>query len=88
MISTAVQLLEASKESLFNPMSLNMFKKVVEAKDENEGVFLKTLYDFASHLVAYNTSNIMDILMTTDEMSDFSATIDELDEMEQNLNGE
>lgn len=87
MISTAVDLLERSKASMFNPRSMIMAKLVYEARNQDEEVFAKLLYDYAAHLIAYTASEMMEALLTEDEMSDLNATIKEIDEMGEILNG-
>ena len=86
MISTAVDLLQRSKKSMFNPTSMILAKLVYESRDNDE-VFAKNLYDYASHLIAYTAAEMMEALMSEEEMSDLNATINELDEMEEMLNG-
>ena len=88
MISTAVELLEASKRSMFNPTTIIMLKAIVEEKDNlDEKQFIKALYDYSSHLIAYTSAEMMEVLMSPEEMSDLNATINELDEMEGLANG-
>ena len=87
MISTAVDLLQRSKASMFNPRSMVMAKLVYEARNQDEEVFAKLLYDYASHLIAYTASEMMEALLTEDEMSDLSDTIKEIDEMGELFNG-
>ena len=88
MISTAVNLLEASKGSLFNPTTISMFKTIVEMKDEvDTPIFMKALYDYSSHLIAHTSTEIMSVLLSEEEMSDLNATINELDEMGEIFNG-
>ena len=87
MISTAVDLLERSKASMFNPRSMIMAKLVYEARNQDEEVFAKLLYDYAAHLIAYTASEMMEALLSEDEMSDLQDTIKEIDEMVEILNG-
>ena len=87
MISTAVDLLERSKASMFNPRSMIMAKLVYEARNEDEEVFAALLYDYASHLIAYTASEMMEALLSEDEMSDLQDTIKEMDEMGELFNG-
>ena len=86
MISTAVDLLERSKASMFNPRSLMLAKIVYESRNDEE-LLAQTLYEYASHLIAYTASEMMEALLTEDEMSDLNATIKEIDEMGEILNG-
>lgn len=87
MISTAVDLLERSKASMFNPRSMILAKMVYEAREQDEEVFAALLYDYASHLISYTAAEMMEALLSDEEMSDLNATIQELDEMEANING-
>ena len=87
MISTAVDLLERSKASMFNPRSMIMAKLVYEARNQDEEVFAKLLYDYAAHLIAYTASEMMEALLSEDEMSDLQDTIKEIDEMGELFNG-
>lgn len=88
MISTAVDLLDASLKSLHNPQTMLMFKAIVEIKDEaTKEQFIKALYDYSAHLIAKSSSEILEVLLTPEEMSDLNATINELDEMETIFNG-
>lgn len=87
MISTAVDLLERSKASMFNPRSMILAKMVYEARQEDEDTFAALLYDYASHLISYTAAEMMEALLSDEEMSDLNATIQELDEMEANING-
>jgi hypothetical protein len=88
MISTAIQLLEISKESMFNPSTLILFKELVENKDNySTAEFTKRLYDFTAHVISYNSAAMVDYLMSDEEMSDFNDTLAELDEMGEIFNG-
>lgn len=87
MISTAVDLLERSKASMFNPRSMILAQMVYQARGEDEEVFASLLYDYASHLISYTAAEMMEALLSDEEMSDLNATIQELDEMEANING-
>ena len=87
MISTAVDLLERSKASMFNPRSMILAKLVYEARNEDEDTFAGLLYEYASHLIAYTAAEMMEALLTEEEMSDLDATIKEIDEMGEIFNG-
>jgi|JXWW01.1.fsa_nt_gb hypothetical protein len=88
MISTAVDLLEASLRTMHSPETMIMFKVIVDNKDNlDKEQFMKALFDYSSHLIAKNSSEILDVLLTPEELSDLNATIQELDEMEKIFNG-
>jgi hypothetical protein len=88
MISTAVDLLDASLKSLHNPRTMMMFKVLVDMRNDLDNeTFIKALYDYSSHVIALNSSEILDILLSPEELSDLNATIAELDEMETQFNG-
>jgi hypothetical protein len=88
MISTAVGLLEASLATIHAPESMLMAKALVQFRnDMDEDTFIKALYSYSSHLVAKCSSEIIDVLLTDEQMSDLNATIQELDEMETIFNG-
>lgn len=86
MISTAVDLLNRSKQSMFNPRSLILAKLVYDSRHDDE-LLSKNLYRYASHLIAYTASEMMEALLTEEEMSDLSDTIKEMDEMGEIFNG-
>ena len=86
MISTAVDLLNRSKASMFNPRSMILAKMVYDARHD-EDLLAEYLYKYASHLIAYTASEMMEALLTEDEMSDLSDTIKEMDEMGEIFNG-
>lgn len=87
MISTAVDLLERSKASMFNPRSMILAQMVYQAREGDEDTFAALLYDYASHLIAYTAAEMMEALLSDEEMSDLDATIKEIDEMGEILNG-
>lgn len=88
MISTAMGLLEASMNTLHSNDSMMMASALVKFRnDMDEETFIRALFDYSSHLVAKNSSEILDVLLTSDEMSDLNATIAELEEMEINTHG-
>ena len=87
MISTAVDLLERSKTSMFHPRSMILAQKVFQARELDEEVFAGLLFEYASHLIAFTASEMIEALLTEEEMSDLNATINEIDEMGEIFNG-
>jgi hypothetical protein len=86
MLSTALDLLSATKDSIFDEDIMGMAGELHTRRNElPDEVFAKYLFMYSSALSAKVADSITKILLTAEEMSDLCATIDEMDDLSETI---
>jgi hypothetical protein len=86
MLSTALDLLSATKDSIFDEDIMGMAGELHTRRNElPDEVFAKYLFMYSSALSAKVADSITKILLTAEEMSDLCATIDEMDNLSETI---
>jgi len=82
MLSTAIDLLDATKNSIFDEDIMGLAGELHTRRNElSDEIFAKYLYMYSSALSA----NITKVLLTEKEMSDLCATIDEMENLSETI---
>jgi hypothetical protein len=86
MLSTALDLLSATKDSIFDEDIMGLAGELHTRRNElPDEVFAKYLFMYSSALSAKVADSITKILLTEQEMSDLCATIDEMDNLSETI---
>ena len=86
MLSTALDLLSATKDSIFDEDIMGMAGELHTRRNElPDELFAKYLFIYSSALSAKVADSITKILLTAEEMSDLCATIDEMDNLSETI---
>ena len=86
MLSTALDLLSATKDSLFDEDIMGLAGELHERRNElPDEVFAKYLFMYSSALSAKVADSITKILLTEAEMSALCDTIDEMDNLTETI---
>lgn len=86
MLSTALDLLSATKDSIFDEDIMGMAGELHTRRNElPDEIFAKYLFMYSSALSAKVADSITKILLTAEEMSDLCATINEMDNLSETI---
>lgn len=86
MLSTALGLLSATKESIFDENIMGLAGELHTRRNElPDEVFAKYLFMYSSALSAKVADSITKLLLTADEMSALCDTIDEMDNLSETI---
>ena len=86
MLSTAIEILDATKNSIFDEDIMGMAGELHTRRNElPDEVYAKYLFMYSSALSAKVADSITKILLTEQEMSDLVATIDEMDDLSETI---
>ena len=86
MLSTAIEILDATKNSIFDEDIMGMAGELHTRRNElPDEIYAKYLFMYSSALSAKVADSITKILLTQQEMSDLVATIDEMDNLSETI---
>ena len=86
MLSTALNLLSATKDSIFDEDIMGLAGELHERRNElPDEVFAKYLFMYSSALSAKVADSITKVLLTKEEMSALCDTIDEMDNLTETI---
>ena len=86
MLSTAIGLLDATKNSIFDDEIMGLAGELHTRRNElPDEIFAKYLFVYSSALSAKVADSITKLLLTTEEMSALCATIDEMDNLSETI---
>ena len=86
MLSTAIGLLDATKNSIFDDEIMGMAGELHTRRYElPDEIFAKYLFVYSSALSAKVADSITKLLLTTEEMSALCDTIDEMDNLSETI---
>ena len=86
MLSTALDILSVTKDSMFDEDIMGMAGELHTRRNElPDEVYAKYLFMYSSALSAKVADSVTKILLTAEEMSDLCATIDEMDNLSETI---
>ncbi len=86
MLSTAIDLLDATKNSIFDEDIMGLAGELHTRRNElSDEIFAKYIFMYSSALSAKVADSITKVLLTEQEMSDLVATIDEMDNLSETI---
>ena len=86
MLSTAIEILDATKSSIFDEDIMGLAGELHTRRNElSDEIYAKYLFLYSSALSAKVADSITKILLTEQEMSDLIATIDEMDNLSETI---
>ena len=86
MLSTAIELLDATRSSIFDEDIMAMAGELHTRRNElPDEIFAKYIFMYSSALSAKVADSITKVLLTQAEMSDLCATIDEMDNLTETI---
>ena len=86
MLSTALELLDATKNSIFDEDIMGLAGELHTRRNElSDEIFAKYLFMYSSALSAKVADSITKVLLTEQEMSDLCATIDEMENLSETI---
>ena len=86
MLATAIEILDATKNSIFDEDIMGMAGELHTRRNElPDEVYAKYLFMYSSALSAKVADSITKILLSQQEMSDLVATIDEMDNLSETI---
>ena len=86
MLSTAIGLLDATKNSIFDDEIMGLAGELHTRRNElPDEIFAKYLFMYSSALSAKVADSITKLLLTTEEMSALCDTIDEMDNLSETI---
>lgn len=86
MLSTALDLLSATKDSMFDEDIMGMAGELHTRRNElPDEIFAKYLFMYSSALSAKVADSVTKILLTAEEMSDLCDTISEMDDISETI---
>ena len=86
MLSTAIELLDATRSSIFDEDIMAMAGELHTRRNElPDEIFAKYIFMYSTALSAKVADSITKILLTAEEMSDLCATIDEMENLSETI---
>ncbi len=86
MLSTAIGLLDATKDSIFDEDIMGMAGELHTRRNElSDEIFAKYLFIYSSAVAAKVADSVTKILLTEKEMSDLIATMDEMENLSETI---
>ena len=86
MLSTAMELLDATKESIFDEDIMGLAGELHTRRNElSDETFAKYLFMYSAALSSKVCDGVVKVLLTEAEMSDLVATIDEMDNLTETI---
>ena len=86
MLSTAIELLDATRDSIFDEDIMGLAGELHTRRNElSDEIFAKYLFMYSSALSAKVADSITKVLLTEKEMSDLIATMDEMSDLSETI---
>ena len=86
MLSTAIELLDATRDSIFDEDIMGLAGELHTRRNElSDEIFAKYLFMYSSALSAKVADSITKVLLTETEMSDLIATMDEMSNLSETI---
>jgi hypothetical protein len=86
MLSTAIGLLSATKDSIFDEDIMGLAGELHTRRNElSDEIFAKYLFMYSSAVASKVADNVTRLLLTEDEMSVLCDTIDEMDNLSETI---
>ena len=86
MLSTAIEILDVTKNSIFNDDIMGLAGELHTRRNElSDETFAKYLFMYSAALSSKVADGITKVLLTEQQMSDLIATIDEMDNLSETI---
>jgi hypothetical protein len=86
MLSTAIEILDVTKESIFDEDIMGLAGELHTRRNElSDEIFAKYLFMYSAAIASKVADGVTKILLTEKEMSDLIATIDEMDNLSESI---
>jgi len=86
MLSTALELLDATKNSIFDEDIMGLAGELHTRRNElSDEIFAKYLFMYSSAVASKVADSVTRVLLTEKEMSDLCATIDEMENLSESI---
>lgn len=86
MLSTAIELLDATRDSIFDEDIMALAGELhTRRNDLSDEIFAKYLFAYSSAVAAKVADSVTKVLLTEQEMSDLCATIDEISDLSETI---
>ena len=86
MIITAMEILEATKESMFDPEIMGLAGELHERRHElDDDTYAKFLFMYSSHLASKVADQVTHILLSESDLKDMLAELAEFDDMAESV---
>jgi hypothetical protein len=86
MLSTAINLLEATKDSIFDDEIMGLAGELHTRRNElSDEIFAKYLFMYSSAVASKVADSVTRVLLTEAEMSDLCDTISEMDNLTETI---
>jgi hypothetical protein len=86
MLSTAIGILDATKDSIFDEEIMGLAGELHERRNElSDETFAKYLFMYSTALSSKVADLVTKVCLTKEEMSDLCATIDEMDDLSETI---
>ena len=86
MLSTAIEILDVTKESIFDEDIMGLAGELHTRRNElSDETFAKYLFMYSAALSSKVADGITKVLLTEQQMSDLVATIDEMDNLAETI---
>lgn len=86
MLSTALELLEATRSSVFDDDIMELAGELHTRRNElPDEIYAKYLYMYSTAIASKVADSITKVLLTEQEMSDLCATIDEMSDLSESI---
>jgi hypothetical protein len=86
MLSTAIEILDVTKNSIFNDDIMGLAGELHTRRNElSDETFAKYLFMYSAALSSKVADGVVKVLLTEAEMSDLVATMDEMDNLAETI---
>ena len=86
MLSTAIEILDVTKNSIFNDDIMGLAGELHTRRNElSDETFAKYLFMYSAALSSKVADGVVKVLLTEAEMSDLVATMDEMDNLTETI---
>lgn len=86
MLSTAIELLEATRNSIFDDDIMELAGELHTRRNElPDEIYAKYLFMYSTAVASKVADSITKVLLTEQEMSDLCATIDEMSDLSESI---
>ncbi|NBR25385.1 MAG: hypothetical protein EBU08_16750 [Micrococcales bacterium] len=86
MLSTAIELLQATKDSVFDDEIMGLAGELHTRRNElSDEIFAKYLFMYSSAVASKVADSVTRVLLTEQEMSDLCDTIEEMDNLSETI---
>jgi hypothetical protein len=86
MISTAIQIQEATGDAVTDFSTMLMAKKISEHRESmTEQEFIEAIWSYSAHLASLTATLVSNVCLTKDQMDEMINTIKEFEQLEKEM---